>query len=198
MKIIGLTGGIGTGKSTVSAYLAGKNIKICDADKIAHDITALGSPVLADIRKYFGDAVFAADGSMDRKKMAELVFKDPKQKMKLETLTMPKIIAAIRDEADAARNSGEKGIFIIDAPLLFEVGLDYLCDAVWLVDAEDEIRINRVISRDGCSADQVKARMKNQMPRKKVLKLANEIIDNSGNEEELYRQVDALIEKYED
>lgn len=198
MKIIGLTGGIGTGKSTVSAYLSGKNIKICDADKIAHDITAPGSPVLADIRKYFGDEVFAADGSMDRKKMAELVFADPKQKMKLETLTMPKIIAAIRDEAENARNSGEKGIFIIDAPLLFEVGLDTLCDATWLVDAEDDIRIRRVMQRDGCSAEHVKMRMKNQIPRQKAQKLANEIIDNSGNEESLYRQVDELIKKYED
>ena len=161
MKVIGLTGGIGTGKSTVSAYLKQKNIPIVDADQIAREITAPGSPVLDDIRALLGDDVFFEDGTMDRQK-------------------------GIYDMA------------VLDAPLLFECGLESQTDEDWVVDADLEIRISRVMARDGISRQAIIDRIQRQMSSEKKRELADFVIDNSGSLDELYVQVDALLERKTD
>lgn len=191
MRVIGLTGGIGTGKSTVSEYLASKGFEIVDADLIARQIVQPGSPLLDRIAETFGSQFILPDGSLDRKALGAYVFKDNQRKKQLDDIMMGSIVSTIRENI-----AGAEGKVIVDAPLLFEVGLDADVEAVWLVDAADEIRIKRVCARDNISAQQVADRIKNQMPQSEKAAKSDEIIDNSGSEEELYQQIDRLIKKY--
>ncbi len=191
MRVIGLTGGIGTGKSTVSAYLASKGFEIIDADLIARQIVTPGSPLLDEISNAFGEHFILPDGSLDRKALGAYIFKDKNKKAQLDNIMMGTIISIIRERIQNA-----KGNIIVDAPLLFETGLDADVEVVWLVDAEDEIRIRRVCARDNISAQQVADRIDNQMSQNEKKIKSDEIIDNSGSEEELYQQLDQLIDKY--
>ncbi len=191
MRVIGLTGGIGTGKSTVSAYLASKGFEIIDADLIARQIVIPGSPLLGEISNTFGKCFILSDGSLDRKALGAYVFKDKSKKTQLDDIMMGTIISIIREKIRNAR-----GNVIVDAPLLFETGLDADVEFVWLVDAEDEIRIKRVCDRDNIPPQQVADRINNQMSQNEKKMKSDEIIDNSGSEEELYQQLDQLINKY--
>ena len=191
MRVIGLTGGIGTGKSTVSKYLASKGFEIIDADLIARQIVQPGSPLLDEIGEIFGRQFILPDGSLDRKALGAYVFQDGHRKKQLDDIMMGSIVSTIRERIQTA-----KGNVIVDAPLLFEVGLDADVEAVWLVDAADEVRIKRVCARDNIPAQQVSDRIKNQMSQSEKGAKSDEIIDNSGSEEELYRQIDRLINEY--
>lgn len=195
MDIIGLTGGIGTGKSTVSSHLIELGYKVIDADKISHDITAKGSPVLDEIRDIFGDEVFFADGEMNRKAVAAKVFSDAKLKSQLENITTNRIVEIIKEEIEKCEAMG-LAVTFVDVPLLFEVGFDRMVDSVWLVVADLETRIERVMKRDNCSKEDVEKRISNQMSCDEKKKLSQEIIDNSLGKEELFEQIDSLIDKY--
>ncbi len=190
-SVIGLTGGIGTGKSTVSEYLASKGFEIIDADLIARQIVQPGSPLLDKIGSTFGTRFILPDGSLDRKALGTYVFQDSARKKQLDDIMMGSIVSDIRERIENAKNR-----VIVDAPLLFEAGLDADVDYIWLVDASDEVRIRRVCARDNISAGQVKDRISSQMPQSEKAAKSDEIIDNSGSEEELYRQIDRLIKKY--
>ncbi len=196
MKVIGLTGGIGAGKSTVSAYLRKKGYVIIDADAISHHITEKGSPVLEKIRESFGSQVVRSDGSLDRKKLADIVFSDKEKLKLLETLTTREVIKDIEKRLHQIKESGTGGLIFVDAPLLFETGADRLTDYVFMVDADMETRINRVTERDHAERKQVLARIKSQMPSEEKTARSDEVIDNSKGKEELYRQIEALLEKY--
>ena len=191
MRVIGLTGGIGTGKSTVSRYLASKGFEIIDADLIARQIVQPGSPLLDEIGRVFGAQFILPDGSLDRKALGAYVFSDSRRKKQLDDVMMGSIVSTIRERIQTA-----KGRVIVDAPLLFEVGLDADVETVWLVVAADEVRIKRVCARDNIPAQQVSDRIKNQMPQSEKAAKSDEVIDNSGSEEELYQQIDRLIDKY--
>lgn len=196
MNVIGLTGGIGTGKSTVSNYLRTHDIEIIDADEISRYIVQPGMPALEAIEKAFGPDILLPDGNMDRKKMAEIVFNDPAKKELLESITMPMIIGVITGYAESFKETNEPGIIIVDAPLLYEVGLDSICDYVWAVKADLETRVERVCQRDSATKEQVMARVKNQMNQEEILSKADEVIDNSGSLEALQNRIEELIEKY--
>ena len=191
MRVIGLTGGIGTGKSTVSKYLASRGFEIIDADLIARQIVQPGSPLLDEIGRVFGAQFILPDGSLDRKALGAYVFQDSHRKKQLDDIMMGRIVSTIRERIRAAECN-----VIVDAPLLFEVGLDADVEAVWLVDAADEVRIKRVCARDNIPAQQVSDRIKNQMPQSEKAAKSDEVIDNSGSEEELYQRIDRLIDKY--
>lgn len=195
MKIIGLTGGIGVGKSTVSDYLRKKDIKIIDADDMARKMTAKGSETLQMIAEAFGQDMILPDGNLDRKKLASVVFSDT-EKAVLEELTTKKVAEDIFSMVCTLRKEDTENIAFIDAPLLFECDMDRLCDAVWLVYADEESRITRVMERDGVLRGQVADRINNQMSEEEKRKKSTDIIDNSGGKEELYRQIDALLKKY--
>lgn len=196
MKIIGLTGGIGAGKSTVSAYLQEKGYVIIDADAISHRLTEKGSPVLGKIEETFGPQVFRSDGSLDRKKLASIVFADKDKLSQLETMTTREVIRNIEEQLNRIRKSGTGGLIFVDAPLLFEAGVDRMTDAVFMVHADTETRISRVMERDHADRQQVLDRIANQMPAEEKIARSNEVIDNSKGKEELYRRIDALLEKY--
>lgn len=196
MLVIGITGGIGSGKSTVSSYLAEKNYKIIDADEISRKMTEAGSPALPEIRRFFGNGVFHGDGSLDRGKLAAVVFADAGKKKLLERLITDKVILKVSEEIKDLRNSGAYDIIFLDAPLLFETGTEVLTDCVWLVTCDEAVRIRRVAARDGSNEMDVKRRIDAQMSDAEKSARAQEIIDNSKGKEELVSQIESLLGKY--
>ena len=196
MKVIGLTGGIGSGKSTVSSYLKEQGYLILDADQIAHDITKKGSPVLQKIADAFGADMLDTEGNLQRKKLAAVAFSTLENKALLESLTTAEVVRLISETVAQLRKTKDYDIIFIDAPLLFEAGVDRLTDFVWMVSADEEIRIERVMNRDQISREDVLQRIANQMSNEEKIERSQEIIDNSSGKEELYRQVKALLEKY--
>ncbi|MGN0733460.1 MAG: dephospho-CoA kinase [Emergencia sp.] len=198
MTVIGLTGGIGTGKSTVTDYLLKKGFPVIDADEISRKITEKGSPVLQTVREKFGDEYFNSDGSMDRKKMAGLVFNSPSHKALLEGIITSEVLRRVEKEIDLLKETNETDLVFLDAPLLYESGADRMTDSVWVITADEEIRIQRVMKRDNCTRDEVMERIRNQMSCGEKAELAQELIDNSKGREELYLQIEELLIKYAD
>lgn len=196
MKIIGLTGGIGTGKSTVSAYLAQKGCKIIDADLISHQMTEAGSPCLAEIKAAFGEDVFLRDGNLDRKKVGRLVFADATKKKTLEQIITRRVIEKTLRILQDSR-AQQEDLVVLDAPLLFECGMQRYTDETWLVVCRTETRLRRIAARDGLAEEDIQKRIANQMSTEQKEKLADYIIDNSRDLAWLYAQIDTLLAKSE-
>ncbi len=195
MKIIGLTGGIGSGKSTASAYLAQKGCVIIDADKISRRLTEKGSPYLKILKETFGKDFFLDDGELDRKKLGRFIFTRPEEKEKLEKIVTSAVIKITLDRVEKLKEEDFKGIVILDAPLLFECDMQKYTDESWLVAAKPEAVIERVKTRDGLNEADIKNRMANQMPIGEKKNLADRIIDNSADLSHLYRQLDEELKR---
>lgn len=207
MKVIGLTGGIGAGKSTVSLYLREKGYQVLDADQVARELAEPGSEALIQIVTDFGEDVLFADGTLDRKKLGRMVFGDEEKTRRLDAIMRDKILEILyhgilkfKEEVELIRESGGKHrpqdqVIFIDAPLLYESGLDKLTQEVWVVDAEDEIRIYRVMERDHLSRQEIEDRMGRQIARAEKLRRAHRVFDNSGYVCTLYRQLDQALEE---
>lgn len=195
MLRVALTGGIGAGKSRVSARLAGHGAIVIDADKIAREVVAPGTPGLAAIAAEFGDGVLLPDGSLDRAGLAAIVFADPGRLARLNEITHPLISARIAELAEAAPPGS---IVVYDLPLLAEGGPAAAYDVVVVVDAPDETRIERLIRDRGMTRDQALARMAAQASRQQRLAIADIVIDNSGGFGELDRQTDAVWAEFLD
>ncbi len=187
MKTIGLTGNIAAGKSTASRCLATLGAKIIDADVIAREIVWPGEPVWQQLQEVFGPQYFYPDGSLNRKKLGDLVFYDAKARAALEAITHEVIYERVKEGMTAADAEGK--IAVIDAALLIEAGMTTLCDEVWLVTADDEVRRQRILERDHCTPVTALARIKSQMPQTEKAKYAQVILDNSGNEVEFLAKV---------
>ena len=188
MEVIGLTGQIASGKSTVSAYLRQKGFAVVDADEIAHEVIRRGGRAYAAVVRQFGTEFVGAEGEIDRRKLGQAVFADPEKLAQLNAITHPCIFAEIR-----ARLAAQRGTVFLDAPLLVQAGLDTLCGEIWQVTAADDIRLGRIQVRDGLDADEARARMQSQvgvrMPTDRLL----HTIDNSSDTAALYRQIDRLL-----
>lgn len=197
MKVIGITGGIGAGKSTVSGYLASLGYPVFDADEVSRGLTADGSPVVDELAETFGEEILVRKGVLSREKLAEIVFSDPDKNRKLMQIVTMKVREAGQKWISYYRKKEKYDIIILDIPLLFETGSEDLCDAVWFITADDEVRRRRVMARDGVTAEQVERRMRSQMPEKEKAERSDEIVDNSRGVEELHRTVDALLKKYD-
>ncbi len=191
--IIGLTGGIGCGKSTVSDYLRSKNLIVIDADVIAHQITAPNMEAVAQIAATFGATLINADGALDRQQLAAIVFSDEAALAKLNQITHPLIEKEIEQIIDA---KFQERLLILDIPLLFETKT-YLSkiDQSWLVIANERQQIERIMKRDHLSETQIRARINNQMATTEKMKLADKIIDNSQSIKITYDQVDKLLKE---
>lgn len=198
MKIIGLTGGIGTGKSTVSDYLRKNGCMIIDADEISRKMTAKGAPALAVIKKTFGDRYVSADGELDRKALGDLVFGDSEKLGILQSIITEKVIDETKCRLKTLSDTKYDGIIVLDAPLLYECNMDDIADENWLVKSDNEVRIERVAARDNLTRDQIMARIDNQMSQREKEKRSDFIIDNSGTLDELYEQIDSLLERIRD
>lgn len=188
MEIIGLTGGIGSGKTTVSSILQEEGIPVIDADVIARQVVEAGKPAYREILERFGREILREDGSLDRKRVGEIVFSDPEKLRFLNEVTHRDILTVIRQQLARWRDQGARRVFL-DAALLFEVGLDQMTDRVWVVDAPDDVRILRVCARDGLSEEEVRRRISNQMPREERNRRGYRIIDNSEGREALREKI---------
>ena len=199
IKIIGLTGGIGSGKSTAASYFSEKGYPVLDADKIALELVGPGSPLLEKLVSHFGSGILDSGRSLDRKKLAGIVFVDRAAKGAMESIMHGEILKNMNSRIDELKKSGYNGIVFLDIPLLIESASDFTgeIDEIWLLDAEDEIRINRTAKRDGRSRRDILNIMNNQASRGERLAKADIIIENSGSKEELYRKLDELARKNE-
>lgn len=196
MIVVGITGGIGSGKSTASKFLKSSGYKVLDADVQAKRLLQKDGESYLEILNKWGEEILDNFGEIDRKKLADIVFNNQDDMKALNELTHIKVEKAFK-EAIAELRSSEHIVFL-DVPLLFEAGVDKLCDYVWLIYAKRDVRIERVMKRDGVSDREVLSRMANQMPEEKKKKLSSEIIDNSKGEKELFAQLKALLKKYEE
>lgn len=192
MKIIGLTGGIGSGKSTVSTYLKKQGIDVVDADAISRSIVQPKSTLLSCLVEEFGQSILHQDGSLNRKGLGALVFSDQSKKRRLDELMHREIIRKIQFQLKQLEKEN-RGIAIIDAPLLLETDLKDMVDVVWLVDTTEELQVQRVIHRDGMPKQQILQRMQHQMPSAQKRNFADAIIDNSKDLAYLYNQIDTLL-----
>lgn len=195
MKIIGITGGIGSGKSTVSNYLTEKGFKIIDADKIAKNLLDIGEEAYFKAVEYFGTEILNSDKTVDRKKLGSIVFASREKRKILNEITHGLVKKRVLSEI--AANEATQEVIFLDVPLMFEVGMDKLCAEVWLVVADERVKILRLQKRDEITKDEIIAKFRSQMPDEEKIKRADFVIDNSGNEEALYLQLDKLLKKYE-
>lgn len=186
--ILGLTGGIASGKSTVSAYLAQNGALIIDADLIARQVVAKKSSGLKQIVAKFGEEILTASGELDRKKLGKLVFSNKDLLKALTDITGPLIRAEILREIQAAKKAQVK-LVVLDIPLLFETGYQTLCDKVIVVTIPSKLQLERVMKRDNLSAAEARKRIANQLPASKRNELADVLIDNSKSVAETYQQV---------
>ncbi|NMA14651.1 MAG: dephospho-CoA kinase [Clostridia bacterium] len=181
MKVIGLTGGIASGKSTVSRVLEKQGAKIIDADIIARDIVQPGCPALAEIVKVFGKETLLPDGRLDRVYLGQKVFQNQSLRKVLNSITHPKIREQIIEELRKIERESPEAIAVVDAPLLIEAGLVVMVDEVWLVALPEEVQVNRLMNRDGLSQEEAKRRIGSQLPLAEKQKYAKHIIDTSGS-----------------
>jgi dephospho-CoA kinase len=189
MLRVGLTGGIGAGKSEVSRRLAAQGAVVIDADLIAREVVAPGTDGLAEVVAAFGPGILAADGSLDRVKLGEVVFADPGQRAKLNAIVHPRVGARMRELEDGA---GPGAIVVHDVPLIAENNLADSYDLVVVVDVPPRIQLDRLVRLRGMSREQARARIAAQAGREQRLAIAGMVVDNSGSLAELDRQVGDL------
>ncbi len=197
-KIIGITGGIATGKSTAVAYIREKGYLVIDSDLLAREVVSPGSEGLDAIQAFFG-ADIVVDGQLNRQMLGEIVFQDEAMRHALNDIVHPLVYEAIKERID----SSVEAIIFVDSPLLFEGlgkaknhGIRY--DEVWLIDLDEETQLTRLIARNGLSEMEAENRMNAQWSMEKKRELANVILDNRSSRELLYRQVDAEIKRIEE
>ncbi|MFN3397806.1 MAG: dephospho-CoA kinase [Sulfurimicrobium sp.] len=193
MLIVGLTGGIGCGKSAAAEMFARLGATVIDTDQIARQLTASGQPALAAIRKQFGAGYFLPDGSLDRTRLRKLVFSNTGAKKQLEALLHP----LIKDEVQSRLLTVQSPYAIIAVPLLLETGAyRERVQRILVVDCEEEQQVKRVMARSGLSEAEVRAIMACQVSRAERLRLADDIIDNRGERNALQQQVEQLHRHY--
>jgi dephospho-CoA kinase len=183
---IGLTGGIGSGKSTVSALLAARGAVIIDADRIAREVVEPGTPGLARIVEAFGDGVLAADGSLDRAALAAVVFADPDARRRLDGIVHPLVRARA---TELAAEAPPDSVLVNDVPLLVETGQASSYDLVLVVEADPATRVSRLVQR-GLTAEDARARIAAQASDGQRRAVADVVLDNGGTPEQLAAQVD--------
>ena len=191
-KRIGLTGGIGSGKSTFGARLAARSFALIDADAVSRELTGVGGLAIAKVREAFGDSSIALDGSMDRDKIRTLVFSQPEAKARLETILHPLIRESIAEKLASIKNKKEP-LSILDIPLLVESS-DWLgqLDGIIVVDCSQSRQLSRVMARNGWTKAQTQAVMATQASRQERLAVANWVIDNDSDDlSALQKQADA-------
>lgn len=194
MKIIGLTGGIASGKSTVSNYIKEKGFKIVDADIIARRVVMPDTEGLKKLIDYFGLEILDEFAALDRKKLARIVFSDKEKLDALNNLLHPLIRIEILKEFDEHKVNGEN-IIIFDCPLLFEGNYESMCDETWLVSISLETQLKRLTLRDNIDNVHAKKIIDSQMPIDEKAKIADIIINNEKEIDDLYKKIDELLLK---
>ncbi|MDL2289364.1 dephospho-CoA kinase [Clostridia bacterium OttesenSCG-928-F22] len=193
MKLLGLTGGIGSGKSTISRMLAELGAKVIDADSVSRELSRPGGKVYEAILSTFGEDYRAQDGTIDRAKLAALVFGDAKQLKKLNEVTHPLIVQAMWDEVQRYKEQPfPPEVVVLDVPLLIETGMHKGVDAVWLAVCEECVKIKRIMLRDKCTKDEALKRINSQATDAQRMPYATAVIDNSSALEQTKKTVTQL------
>lgn len=193
--IIGLTGGIGSGKSTVARAFEALGAAWVDADDVAREIVLPKEPALLAIQSRFGDQVMHQDGTLNRAALREIVFNDPEQRQWLESITHPKIRERLVQHLERFKAQGAPYVLLV-SPLLFETGQDALVNRTVVVDVPQALQLSRTQQRDGVSESQVRAILAAQLSREQRLAKADDVIDNSGDHASMKEQVARLDERY--
>jgi dephospho-CoA kinase len=181
--LVGLTGGIATGKSTVDAVLRELGAVIIDADLVAREIVEPGEPALAEIAAEFGPGVLGLDGRLDRKALGAIVFADPDRRLKLEAMTHPRMRERLLRRVDELTAENFRGLVFYDAAVLIESGTHRLMDRLVVVLTDEETQLARLMKRDGIGRDEALRKIRSQIPLAEKAKLADHVIDNSGDRE---------------
>ena len=193
--VYGLTGGTGSGKTTVAGYLTEMGYTVIDADLVARSLTEPGSQVLWQLAETFGNEIIAEDGTLIRKKLGDIVFNNKEKLQMLNDIMGPAMDEAFRKALDDARLENLYGKVFFDAPTLYESGRETMVDKVWVVAAGLETRIKRIMDRDGLTREQVLARMENQLPEEEKIRRADVVIYNDGTLEDLWNKVVEALQK---
>jgi len=194
MRVLGLTGGIGSGKSMVAEIFARLGAVVIDADQLAREVVEPGQPALREIRATFGPDVLLPDGRLDRPKLADIIFANSAERAKLDAITHPRIRARM-DEEIKARRSGP-GVLIVDIPLLYENERTKSVEKVIVVWVDPQTQLRRIRQRDGLSDEAARQRIAAQMPLAAKRARADHVIDNTGSLEDTRRQVEAIYHLY--
>lgn len=192
-KVIGLTGGIASGKSTVSELLSVFGFKVVDADKAAREAVKKGSKGLAQVREVFGDEAIDENGEMNRRYMGDLVFNHPEKRLELNAIIHPIVRDIMEEEKQEYLKQGYN--VIMDIPLLFENELENTVDEVWVVYTSESIQMDRLMHRNNLSLEDAKARVYSQISIDKKSRMANHVIDNLGDKLELKQNLERLLEE---
>jgi dephospho-CoA kinase len=195
MQLIGLTGGIASGKSVVAARLAEHGAVVVDADRVAREVVEPGTPALARIAQEFGDAVIASDGSLDRAALGALIFSSPEKRAALNAITHPAVGIRSRELFDAAAAADPDAIVVYDVPLLVDAARTEEFDLVVVVNASTETRITRMMELRGMTRDEAVHRINSQATNTERLAIADVVIDSNGSLDQTLEQADALWEK---
>ena len=192
MFVIGLTGGIGSGKSTVASIFANLGIEVINADQLARDVVEPGSPALVTIVERYGDYILQEDGSLNRSLLREIVFADAREREWLERLTHPLIAQLMKDQLQAVSSP----YAILESPLLIETNQKELVDRILVIDIVEETQLQRTLARDDSAEATIKAIINSQIPRKQRLEAADDVVDNSAKFEATEREILRLHAQY--
>lgn len=192
MLKIGLAGGSGSGKGRVSSLLALSGIPSFDCDAVYHDLISRDGALSRELSVAFGDAILSPSGGIDRGALRDAAFHDPKKRKTLNEITHRYVLSELRDWADRAEKQGVSAI-VVDAPLLFESGFDRECDLTVAVTAPTELRIERIVARDGITPEAARERIAAQIPDAELSRRADLTIDNGGDEAHLSREVGRIL-----
>ncbi len=188
MIIIGLTGGIASGKSLVAGVFKDLGAHVIDADKIVHELLAPGEEAWREVREHFGGSILFPDKTIDRRKLGEIVFSDPEERGWLNNCLHPRVFAAYRAKIKRLGSRDRDAVVVFDAALLIETGFHAKMDATVVVYADEEQQLRRLMERDRLTPAQARTRIKSQMPLGEKRSRADYVIDNTGNREETERQ----------
>ncbi|HEY9287560.1 MAG TPA: dephospho-CoA kinase [Candidatus Dormibacteraeota bacterium] len=194
MRVLGLTGGIGSGKSLVASMFSALGAEVIDADQLAREVVEPGQPALAEIVEAFGPQMLRPDGHLDRPRLGAAVFADPSARRTLDAITHPRIRERMRQEVEA--RADRAGVLILDIPLLYESGREGTVEKVVVVWVDRATQLRRLVARDGLTPEQAEQRLAAQLPLDEKRSRADEVIDNSGTPEQTRRQVEALYRRY--
>ena len=196
MKVIGLTGGIASGKTTVARMLEAHGGAIIDADVAAREVVAPGEPALAEIAEAFGPEVLAPDGGLNRPALAGIIFNDEAARQRLNSIVHPRVRARMIAQLDALRRQPEPPRFaVLVVPLLLESGHDWALDQVWVVAIPEDVQLERLMQRDQLALEAAQARIQAQMPLSEKLKRADRVIENTGRPAEVEQAVVGLLRR---
>lgn len=194
MKIVvfGLTGGIGSGKSTVARHFRSRGLPVIDADQLAREAVAKGTEGLRDIVAAFGPEVLAEDGSLDRAALAQRVFGAPAELARLEAITHPRVRTLAKARTLALAAQGEP-LACYEVPLLYEAGLEQEYQPVVVVSVPEALQVERAVARDATSAERIRRRMAAQLPLAEKVRRADYVIDNSGSLEQTLKEAERVL-----